>query len=87
MTLSLTPKFLEELYEVKNTKMGINMGSDKVRFLNPVLSGSKLRMTGVLKSVSDMPNNGLKMLMEAKIEIEGKSKPACVAELLSIIYR
>lgn len=87
LTLSLTPKFLEELYEVKNTKMGINMGSDKVRFLNPVLSGSKLRMTGVLKSVSDMPNNGLKMLVEAKIEIEGKSKPACVAELLSIIYR
>lgn len=87
LTLSLTPKFMYELYAINNSKMGINYGMEKVRFLNPVLSGSKVRMTAILKSVSEMPNNGLKMLVEATIEIEGKTKPACVAELLSIVYQ
>lgn len=87
LILSLTPKFMAELYEIKNIKMGINYGTEKVRFLSPVLSGSNLRMTGILKHVSEMPNNGLKMIVEASIEIEGKSKPACVAELISVVYQ
>lgn len=87
LTLSLTPKFMAELYEINNLKMGINYGTEKVRFLSPVLSNSRLRMTGILKHVSDMPNNGLKMIVEASIEIEGKNKPACVADLISVVYQ
>jgi len=86
LTLSLTPKFMYELYEIESSKMGINYGSDKVRFLSPVLSDTRIRMSAKLKSVSDMPNNGLKMIVEATIEMEGKERPACVAELISVVY-
>jgi NADPH:quinone reductase len=86
LTLSLTPKFMYELYEVIDAKMGINYGTEKVRFLSPVLSGSRLRMSAVLKETAEMPNNGLKMIVEATIEIENQKKPACVADLISIVY-
>ncbi len=86
LTLSLTPMMMYELYEIRSSRMGINYGSDKVRFLSPVLSGSRVRMSGRLKSVADMANGGLKMTIEATVEIEGKDRPACVAELISVVY-
>ncbi len=86
LTLSLSPKFMYEIYEVKNTKMGINYGSDKVRFLKPVLSGSKVKMKASLKEVSEMPNDGLKMIVSANFYIENNEKPVCVADLISVIY-
>jgi acyl dehydratase len=44
LTLSLSPKFMYEIYEVKNSKMGINYGSDKVRFLQPIKVNSNIKM-------------------------------------------
>jgi NADPH:quinone reductase len=86
LTLSLTPKFVYELFEVQSSTMGINYGMNKVRFLKPVPSEGKLRMRAVLKSVDDFAANGVKVLIEATIELENESKPACIAELVSIIY-
>ncbi len=87
LTLSLLPKMMDEIYCVKNSQLGINYGTEKVRFLSPVKVGAKLRSTALLKHASKMPNNGLKMIIEAKVEIKGEEKPACFAELITVIYR
>ena len=86
LTLSLSPKFLSEIYEIKNSKMGINYGSDKVRFLQPIKVNAKLKMVAKLLEVTDAPNKGLKMKVEATYFVEDNPKPVCVAELLSVIY-
>ncbi len=86
LTLSLTPKFIYELFEVASSQMGVNYGMNKVRFISPVPSGSKLRLRAVLKTVEMKQPNVAKLLIEATIELENSEKPACVAELLSVIY-
>jgi acyl dehydratase len=66
--------------------MGVNYGMNKVRFITPVPSGSRLRLSAILKSVEMKQPNVAKLLIEVTIELENSPKPACVAELLSVIY-
>lgn len=84
MTLSLLPKLSWEVYTVEGVKMGINYGSNKVRFPTPVPVGSKVR--GGFELVSVEPSSlGFTVTTKAVIEIEGQDKPACVAEVLSVV--
>lgn len=85
LTLSLTPQFMYQMMKVESAKMSVNYGSNKVRFINPVPSGSRIRMKAVLKEVEDVAG-GVKIFTEATIELEGVDKPACVAELISLVY-
>jgi NADPH:quinone reductase len=85
-TLSLSVHLMEQTYEVKNSLMGINYGTDKVRFLQPVKSGSKLTLVSKLVEAVEAPNNGVKMKVEAAYYVSGSEKPVCVAELLSVVY-
>ncbi len=86
LTLSLSPKFTYELFKVESAKMGLNYGTNKVRFISPVPSGSRVRMKAILKDVEAMQPAGAKLTIEATFELEGSTKPACVAELLSVVY-
>ncbi len=85
LVLSLSPKFSYTLYSVASAKMALNYGTNKVRFTSPVPSGSRVRMRAVLKEVEAVPG-GAKILTEAIFDIDGQEKPACVAELLSMVY-
>ena len=82
LTLSLGPVLLHDVLEWKNTKMGVNYGLNKVRFPSPVRVGSRLRLAAVLKEVEDLGRNTVQVTLETTYEIEGGTKPACVAELL-----
>ena len=84
-TLSLLPKFAYETYTIEGISFAMNYGSDKVRFLSPVPTGSKLRARSELTSIEDR-NGGLLMKVTSTIEIEGAEKPACVAETLTIVF-
>lgn len=86
LTLSIIPMLVGQLYEIQSSKMAINYGTNKVRFLSPVKAGSEVRLTAHLKAVSPFGVNGIKMTTEAIIEIKGQTKPACLAELLSVVY-
>ena len=55
LTLSLAAKLMPEILEIKGMKMGINYGTDKVRFLNPVKSGSKVRGHGEFIEIKEVP--------------------------------
>ncbi|AEI48646.1 MaoC family dehydratase [Runella slithyformis] len=85
LTLSLAPKCMYGMYRVKSVKMGLNYGTNKVRFTSPVPTGSRVRMHAVLKEVEDQAN-GIKSVVEAVFELEGSAKPACVAELITLMF-
>lgn len=85
LTLSLVSHFAAECgIRPDNLVMAVNYGSDKVRFPQPVRSGSRIRAHAVLKSVDDRAPDRLLASTHFTVEIEGERKPAMVAEILSL---
>ena len=67
--------------------MGVNYGFDKVRFINPVKVGSKIRASSVLASVDLKDANNLQVVRTMTVEIEGEDKPALVADWVTrLVY-
>ena len=85
LTLSLLPMLGAEVLRVEGTTRGINYGSDKVRFTNMVPVGSKVRLRQKCLSV-EAKSGGKQMKMEATVEIDGKDRPALVAESITVLY-
>jgi acyl dehydratase len=85
LTLSLLPMLFESGFKVDDVKMGVNYGLNRVRFINPVKVGSRLRAHFKLQSYEPL-EGGAQLTVEATIEIEGQAKPACVAESVSRRY-
>jgi acyl dehydratase len=84
LTLSLLPEMSATAFDVDESKMGVNYGLNRVRFMSPVPAGSRLR--GHFKLLSFEPiQGGAQMVVEVTMELEGATKPACVAE--SIVRR
>ena len=66
---------------------GVNYGFEKVRFPTPVKVNSKIRMVRTLSAVEAKGGNSIQVMHTCTIEIEGESKPACVAEWLTrLVY-
>jgi len=67
--------------------MGVNYGFDKIRFINPVKVGSRIRAKSVLSSVDLKDPNTIQYTRTMTVEIEGEEKPALVAEWISrLVY-
>jgi len=60
-------------------RMGINYGLNRVRFMAPVRVGSRLRGRFTLQSY-EVIEGGVQLVVQATVELEGSTKPACVAE-------
>ena len=82
LTLSLLPRFFESSFEVAASRMGVNYGLNKVRFMAPVPVGSRLRARMELLSAEPIDGSGMQMAWEVTVEREGAKKPVCVAESL-----
>ena len=85
MTLSLIPALLNGVMQVAGVKMGVNYGSNKVRFTSPVLVGSQVRAGSTLVSVEEIPG-GAQVTMDIVIEIKDAPKPACFAQVVTRYY-
>ncbi|GAB3952664.1 MaoC family dehydratase [Spirosoma harenae] len=85
LTLSLASKLIGELYRVESVKMGINYGANKIRFTSGVPVGSRLRLSAQLQRVEPQ-TNGVRVTLDCLFEIEGETKPACVAELITLLF-
>ena len=85
-TLSLAPMLSWQTVTVDGVKMGINYGSDKVRFINPVRVGKKVRMHIKLIKAEPVEPNAVQATFENSFEIDGEEKPACVAQIISRYY-
>lgn len=85
LTLSLVPELFATAFDIGDVRMGVNYGLNKVRFTAPVPSGSRVRGHFVLHGFHPI-DGGAQLTVEVKVELEGASKPACVAESLSRRY-
>ena len=84
-TLSLLPEMSANAFEVRDTKMGVNYGLNRVRFPAPVPSGSRLR--GHFKLLQyERLEGGAQLTMEVKMERDGSDKPVCIAESVARRY-
>jgi acyl dehydratase len=81
LTLSLGPRHAKSIYRIDGLAASVNYGYDKIRFPSPVPVDSKIRVGAVISSVTDVPG-GAQIAITFTWEVEGKPKPACVAEML-----
>lgn len=86
LTLSLANRFLPELIDVRGFTHGVNVGSDRLRFLAPVRVGSRLRGAGEIVSVEVVKDGAIQSVVRITIELEGSDKPACVVDTISRYY-
>ena len=85
LSLSLVPYLTAQaIFAPENLVNVFNYGLDKVRFINPVNVGSKVRARSVLLSVDDKGDGRYLTKTQVTMEIDGKDKPAFVAETLSM---
>ncbi|AZK93343.1 MULTISPECIES: MaoC family dehydratase [Streptomyces] len=86
LTLSLLPLLVPQVLRVTSMKMGLNYGTDKVRFPAPVPVGSRLRAAVTLTRVETANDGGVQVTALVTVEREGGEKPVCVAESVSRYY-
>ena len=87
LTLSLLPFFSYQVpLKMEGARMSINYGLDKVRFITPVATGSKIRDRIALSGLEEKTGNRLLLKLNHSIEVEGQDKPACIAEALGMIF-
>ncbi len=85
LTLSLGPALYPQVVAIGGFSMGVNYGTNKVRFMSPVKVGSNLRLGVKLLDVTDI-TGGIQSTMEFTFECEGAVKPSCVAEVVFRSY-
>ena len=86
LSLSLVASFQEQMATLENLKMGVNYGTDKVRFPSAVKVNSRLRGKGELIAAEKTKDGGVQAIIRVTVEIEGADRPACVAETISRYY-
>jgi acyl dehydratase len=86
LTLSLLPVLVAEVYRVEGVSMGLNYGTNKVRFPTPVPVGSKVRASAQLVELTPIAI-GSQAVVRVTIEIDGGTKPACVADVVWVYVR
>ncbi len=85
-TVSLLPMLLKQAVQVDvNAKLSVNYGFNKLRFVSPVPSGSRVRLRASPRSVRDV-EGGVEIVWSIVVEVEGGTKPAVVAEWLGRLY-
>jgi acyl dehydratase len=84
-TLSLIPSLLSGVMHVDGVRMGVNYGTNKVRFTSPVLVGSQIRAGATLASIEPI-TGGVQVVMDVIVEMKDSTKPSCVAQVVSRYY-
>ena len=82
LTLSLVNLFLPQLIHIDNMKMGVNVGTDRVRFPAPVKVGARIRGRGEILKVEAI-GEAVQSTVRVSIEIEGSERPGCVIDTIS----
>jgi acyl dehydratase len=88
LTLSLLSHLMHEAMEIKQgLRLAVNYGLNRVRFVSPVRVGSNIRARMALQSLKDVPPNGMEVVFNATVEVEGGDKPCCVADWVVRYYQ
>jgi acyl dehydratase len=86
LTLSLLPMLTAQISQFEGAKARVNYGLNRVRFTAPVPVGANVRIRATLQEVEEEADGGVKLTWLVSYEVEGASKPVCVAESLAKLY-
>lgn len=86
LLLSLLPKLGAGIYKLSWPTRSINYGSDKVRIVNPVKAGARIRLRQSLVAVEDGAPGAHRITVRQTLEIEGEAKPAMVADTIRMSF-
>ncbi len=84
LTLALVIPLWSELVDVPGVRMAVNYGLNRVRFPAPVPAGGRIRLSADVVSVEDVAPDGVQLVADFTVELEGSGKPAVVAQ---VVYR
>jgi acyl dehydratase len=85
LSLSMLPYFVSQVLNVSDVRMGINYGTEKIRFTAPVPVGSQVRLAATLRS-SERRAEGVLYRLGVEIQIRDSEKPALVGEVLYLVF-
>jgi acyl dehydratase len=85
LTLSMLPYFVSQVLSVNDVRMGINYGTEKIRFTAPVPVGSQVRLKATLRD-SERRGEGVLYRLGIEVEIKDSEKPALVGEVLYLVF-
>lgn len=85
LTLSIVPHLWDQIVDVRNLKMMINYGIESLRFANPVLVDSEVRLAATLKNVANLRGT-VKAEVGVKLEIKDQKKPAFTGVLIFLYH-
>jgi acyl dehydratase len=86
LSLSLIVPLAAQVWSITGAKMMINYGLNKVRFINMVPVGSRVRLGIKISEVNKLDNGGTQVISETTLEIDGQDKPAYVAESIMVAF-
>ena len=86
LTLGMSTGFLWEVCTISGFAVVLNYGLNKVRFPAPLKVGSRIRMHVLLAEVKDLDGKGAEAVYRLTYEVEGETKPCCVADLVFRYY-
>ena len=86
LTLSLAPSFVRSVMGLVGVRNTLNYGANRIRYLSPVRAGSRVRGRVSINAAEDAQQNGLRVTYGIATEIEGGTRPACVAEMIAVHY-
>lgn len=85
LTLSLIPVLMGQVVRTEGVRMGVNYGTNKVRFPAPVPVGSEIRLGAAVAEVEDVAG-GIQVALDVTIEVKDAPKPSCVAQVVFRYY-
>ncbi len=86
MSLSLVSAMIGDVARIESMKMGVNYGANRVRFPSPVPVNSRIRLNCRVGQMEELESGGLKVRWDCEVEMENSEKPACVCELIAVIF-
>ena len=86
LLLSLLPKLGAGIYKLAWPTRSINYGSDKVRIVNPVKAGARIRLRQSLVAVEDGAPGAHRITVRQTLEIENEAKPAMIADTIRMSF-
>jgi acyl dehydratase len=86
LTLSLIPHFRQQIAEVRGVARAINYGVNKVRFPSAVRRDVRVRGVQTLLTTTRVAAGTIRLTSRFVVEVEGETKPACVAETVTMVF-
>ncbi len=86
LLLSLYPALTSEFFHVEQNSYTLNYGLERVRFTSMVPVDSRVRLRQTIASAEKTKDDGVRLVMEGTLELEGSERPAVVAQTIRLIY-